>query len=73
MYFPFRLGKFSEMVPIKGTGENRERERQKGERERKWDTLQRLRDLRDLSYSGAIKVESRIPCSGVFYSMHFTP
>lgn len=72
MYFPFRLGKFSEMVPIKGTGENRERERQKGEREREWETLQRLRDLSQ-GYSGAIKVESRIPCSGVFYSMHFTP
>ena len=54
-----------EMVPIKGRGENRERERE-------WETLQRLRDLSQ-GYSGAIKVESRIPCSGVFYSTHFTP
>lgn len=73
MYFPFRLGKFSEMVPVKGTGENRERERDRRETEKNGETLQRLRDLSQGYSEVPSKVESRIPCSGVFYSMHFTP
>ena len=50
----------------------RKRKNRVREREREWEILQRLIDVGQ-GYSGAIKVEFRIPCSGVFYSTHFTP
>lgn len=40
MYFPFRLGKFSEMVPIKGRERNRDSERDRRREREKMETLQ---------------------------------
>ena len=62
-----------EMVSISSLDRcGKEEEREQREREREWEILQRLIDVGQ-GYSGAIKVEFRIPCSGVFYSTHFTP